>query len=499
MIDRPVALPPDRTHPPSGGDRLAVVVGNATLLGIGYLFLRRWVLAACAVAGTGVAVVGIALTPGEPWWLVVLGLWWVAMVVHAWILADAAAGPPAGPVPWQPVAPAGPVLWQRIAAASVVVILLSTVLVLRADAQGLVRDAGRSHAAGDCTTASATLDRLHPGHTVVAETAVLDGRAALEACGVLLDALGQRDPAAAAERLQVYLDHPAAAWEGAGPERAERLLAAGNLKSGFGQLRTTLSDVPGQSAAVRQVVETFLAELGDRKSPCEALRTDEWVHDRTGDPPELAEPIAADADQVPERVLACAREQAQADRLTEASATYEQFLDRFGDHKMVRTARSEQYDVDTAVQRVDALAALNGNTYCKDPVPYRGAPAYAGSDPHKAWWFGIPEHRTLPSGWEARDIDEAELVVCLHDVGRGRYLETCRYTADDTVLTARFHAWKFRIAAYSLRTGKAVERYTQEIGDPCPMYYFFDAGDNTPTVTSGADDKSFWSMFDRFQ
>lgn len=438
MTDRPETFPPDPMHPPSGGDRLAVVLGNATLLGIGYLFLGRSVLAGCAVVGTCAAFVGLALTPGEPWWIVIiLGLWWVAMVVHAWFLTGA-----------NTVSPAGPVLWQRI---------------------------------------------------VAARTTVLDGRAELEACGVLLDALAQGDPATAAERLQTYLDHPSAAWEGAGPERAERLLAAGNLTDGFGQLRTTLSTAPDQSGAVRKVVETFLADLGDGRSPCEVLKTDEWVRDRKDDPPELAEPIAAVADEVPERVLACAREQAKADQLTEAGATYEEFLDRFGDHKKARTARSEQYDVDTAVQRAEALAALTGNTYCKDPVAYRGAPAYAGSDPHKAWWFGIPECRTLPSRWDARDIDEAELVVCLHDVGRGSYLETCQYTADDTVLTARFHAWKFHIAAYSLRTGKAVERYTTQIGDPCPEFYFFDAGDNTPTVTSGAEDETFWSMFDRFQ
>lgn len=489
MTDRPETFPPDPMHPPSGGDRLAVVLGNATLLGIGYLFLGRSVLAGCAVVGTCAAFVGLALTPGEPWWIVIiLGLWWVAMVVHAWFLTGA-----------NTVSPAGPVLWQRIVAASVVVLLVTTGLVLRTDAQRLVRDAGRSHAAGDCTTASATLYRLHPGHNVAARTTVLDGRAELEACGVLLDALAQGDPATAAERLQTYLDHPSAAWEGAGPERAERLLAAGNLTDGFGQLRTTLSTAPDQSGAVRKVVETFLADLGDGRSPCEVLKTDEWVHDRKDDPPELAEPIAAVADEVPERVLACAREQAKADQLTEAGATYEEFLDRFGDHKKARTARSEQYDVDTAIQRAEALAALTGNTYCKDPVAYRGAPAYAGSDPHKAWWFGIPEYRTLPSRWDARDIDEAELVVCLHDVGRGSYLETCQYTADDTVLTARFHAWKFRIAVYSLRTGRAVERYTTQIGDPCPEFYFFDAGDNTPTVTSGAEDETFWSMFDRFQ
>ena len=487
MTDRPETSPPDPTRPPSGGDRLAVVLGNATLLGIGYLFLGRSVLAACAVVGSCVGVVGLALTPGEPWWLLGLGLWWAAMVVHSWFLTSANTGP------------AAPVLWQRIVAASVVVLLVTTGLVLRADAHRLVDDARRSHAAGDCTTASETLYRLHAGHNVVAGTTVLDGRAELEACGVLLDALAQSEPVTAAERLQAYLDHPSAAWKGAGPERAARLLAAGNLKSGFEQLRTTLSDAPDQSGAVRKVVETYLAGLDDGKSPCEVLKTDEWIHDRTGDPPELAEPIAAVADEVPERVLACAREQAETTRLTEASATYEQFLDRFGDHKKARTARSEQYDVDTAIQRDEALAAFSGNTYCKDPVPYRGAPAYAGSDPHKAWWFGIPESRTLPSGWETLDIDEAELVVCLHDAGRGRYLETCRYTADDAVLTARFHAWKFRITAYSLRTGKAVERYTTEIGDPCPEFYFFDAGDNTPTVTSGADDESFWSMFDRFQ
>lgn len=47
-------VPAEPPRPPAPADPWAVALGNATLLGIGYLLLRRWRLAAIAVLGTAV-------------------------------------------------------------------------------------------------------------------------------------------------------------------------------------------------------------------------------------------------------------------------------------------------------------------------------------------------------------------------------------------------------------------------------------------------------------
>jgi hypothetical protein len=66
-----------------------VALGNASLLGIGYLLLRKWRLTAIAALGTAVLLDLIAST-AETWYEILLLLWWAAGMAHGWFLARAA-------------------------------------------------------------------------------------------------------------------------------------------------------------------------------------------------------------------------------------------------------------------------------------------------------------------------------------------------------------------------------------------------------------------------
>ncbi|MBO0884683.1 MAG: hypothetical protein J2P17_30990, partial [Mycobacterium sp.] len=63
------------------GDPLAIAVGNASLLGLGYWLLRRRLLAIAAVLMTAllIAILGAGLITSTWFELVVVG-WWAALV-----------------------------------------------------------------------------------------------------------------------------------------------------------------------------------------------------------------------------------------------------------------------------------------------------------------------------------------------------------------------------------------------------------------------------------
>jgi hypothetical protein len=75
------APPGDRVHDP-----LAVALGNASLLGVGYLMLERRKLAVAAGAVT-VVLVSALVSVARSWCEVVVLLWWAAVIVHGWFLA----------------------------------------------------------------------------------------------------------------------------------------------------------------------------------------------------------------------------------------------------------------------------------------------------------------------------------------------------------------------------------------------------------------------------
>lgn len=462
-------------------DPLAAVAGNATAFGLGYLLLSRPRLAAIALTGTAFLLYALALDPENLPWRILFGLWWIAMTLHAWHLtrgADAALLDPDEP---------GRVPRVRLLALGAAAIALLMVAGLRLDAWLTVRGAAAAQTEGDCAAAAQTLESLEAAHRIASGAVAADGEEQLEACRILLQALSE-EPQAGANTMIDYMDHPGALWEGAGPERADLLLATARsgesdiesaLEAAFAQLSTTLETTPGQSGRVRDVVEDLFTDLAADRLACKVMQINTWIYAQQWDAPELAEPIAAAAAQVPVRMVDCARLRSEAAELEDARDAYTAFLAAYPDHALAAAATDELYAVETAIEYDNVDGLLSGGEYCDSPAPYRAAPAYEGEGPHAMWTFGLdPAEYGFPGSWQAGSVNETVLVTCVEGPEQGKHLETCTYAWEDPspipYSSVSFHASRFEIKVYELRTGAEVASYTEEIGTPCPneMTYY---------------------------
>ncbi|GAB3448723.1 hypothetical protein GCM10027570_22510 [Streptomonospora sediminis] len=453
-------------------DRISAVLGNATLLGIGYLLLRRPRLAALSLAVSAGLLALAAVYPHLLVWRFLLVVWWAALVLHTWRAVPPAPAPGERPAPrsrWSP-------LWRtRVLLAAC--LLLVAFGWLRFDTWTIVRYAEDAHAAGECDRAVDSLRWVGPTHGAAYGSAAERGEDERKACERLLTALAAEDAETAAEKLGAYLERPGARWDGAGPERAEFLLDVALQNNGaeflgdddpaldatedaFTQLSSTLQDTPGQSGRVRAVAESFLADLSDTP-PCKAKAIDDWLLGQDWKKPELAEPIAPEAERLPGRMFDCAESIGATDP-DEAGAAYQEYLKAYPEHEFAADA---------------AAALLSDEQYCEHPAAYPGAPAYKGDGPHAMQTFGIDAGEYgFPDSWQAGGVGETVLVTCVEGPERGRHQQTCYYDpgASQPLVTHQgnakvdFYASKFSVKAYSLRTGEPVNNYSEEIGDPCP-------------------------------
>ncbi|SDE12526.1 hypothetical protein [Glycomyces harbinensis] len=483
----PAVNPPPRTPTvPRAVDPIAAVAGNATGFGLGYMLLGRWRFAAAALAGTGFLVYAMATDPENPWWRLGFGAWWLAMGLHARHLTRKTE-----PQPLLDFDRPGSPPRERLLAVGGAGLALLLVLGLRADAWLTVLRAEHDHAAGDCGSATDALESFEAAHRAAFGPMVIEGEDQLAACRILNEARAQ-DPATGADTVATYMEHPAALWEGAGPERAGMLFDAAReggdvadlMRLGFGQLIDTLANDPDQSRRVRGTVEALMADLADDTPVCTAATVDTWLNGQTWEAPSLGEPIAAAADQVPARLLACARERADIGDLTGARVAYRQFLADHPDHADAQPAADELYDVEYRIEYDTATTLLGQGAYCDDPSPWRGAPAYEGQGPHAMWTLGLSaEQYDFPGSWIADSVDETVLVTCVDGPSMGEFQESCRYSSpSDEVIWLSFFAARFDITVYELRTGEVVDQYSREIGDPCPDSFYYR---NVNVVQSG--------------
>lgn len=480
---------PARIRP--AADPTAVVAGNATGLGFGYMLLGRWWLAAAALTGTGLLGYFMTADPGNLWWRIGFGAWWFAMGLHGWILTR-------GTEPRRLVdteLPGGRPRERLLALGGSGLVLLA-VLGLRGDAWLMVHGAENDHAAGDCGSAADTLASFDTAHRTAFGAMVVEGEKQLEACRILNEARAQ-DPETGAATITTYMEHPRALWEGAGPERAgmffEAARAGGDvaelMRSGFEQLIDTLANDPDQSWRVRDTVEALMSDLAEDTPVCDAATVDAWLGGQTWEAPSLGEPIAAAADQVPPRLLACARERVDAGDLGGAQAAYLRFLADHPDHADAEAAAEELYDVEYQIEYDDVTDLLNHGAYCSDPSPWRGAPAHEGSGPHTMWTLGLsPEQYDFPGSWVSEGVDDTVLVTCVDGPSMGEFQEACRYsTSGGDVIWLFFYGARFDITVYELRTGEVVDQYSREIGDPCPGSFYYRNVDAVQSEYSNAD------------
>ncbi|MDN3241502.1 hypothetical protein [Glycomyces tritici] len=497
------AAPPPRPAPPRRAtDPVAAVAGNATMLGLGYMLMRRPVLAVLALCGTGFLLWSAAVQTENPLWRLLLPAWGLVMILHAWWLTrrsrpdrlvdltdSAALLGSAKPDPGRR---------SKVFAVTAAALVLLTAVWFRVDAWRIADDAETAHTAGDCEEATAALDRFDAVHRVAFGPAVLRGEEEREACALLLAALesSREAPTEAAATMETYLGHPGALWDGAGPKRAQFMLEAALLDShpnptvleeAFAQLSTTLDEHPGQSAAVASTVEGFMAGLAEAP-PCTGHAVDDWLAAQSWEAEELTAPVAAAVDQVPLRMLDCAKETAEAGG-GDGAVLFREFLTAYPDHERAGEA---------------ADGVLASGTYCADPVAYRGAPDPGGTGPHPMQLAGSwgSEGRGFPDSWLATTAAETALVVCA-DAEAGEFQEACRYRrpSGDTFY-AYFFAHRFTIKAYALQTGELVEEYAREIGDPCPdtldgtyATIFVQISDTSLSMASEYTDEDFRDMF----
>ncbi|MCT9145561.1 hypothetical protein N4G67_41975, partial [Streptomyces violarus] len=129
---RPVAAP---------ADPLAVALGNATLLGLGYLLLRRRRLTGIAVIGT-VGLVDLTAKTADTWYEILLLLWWAAGIAHGWLLARRRP---------ERVVRRG----QRAGTLTLTLAVVLTASLLRIDAYGIENRVTEAREGGDCEAAVA--------------------------------------------------------------------------------------------------------------------------------------------------------------------------------------------------------------------------------------------------------------------------------------------------------------------------------------------------------
>ncbi|MDG9702035.1 tol-pal system YbgF family protein [Streptomyces sp. DH37] len=463
---RPPAEPPEPSGAPVPRDPVAAALGNASLLGIGYLLLGRPRLAALAALGT-VVLLGLTASAAATWCETLLLLWWAAGTAHGWLLARGRA---------EHAVRRG----QRAGALAVTVAVLLTAALLRAGAYGIEDRVDEAREDGDCEEAVAAQGEVWFGHRLAGAPVVGHGDAVVEAC----------------RRLEQAASALADAGRNGDTEELER---------GFGILARVLRE-PGNEETVGTVLDAFLDGLptGD---PCRTADTADWLRHRDPGHPVLDRSADAATRTEPAALVECGDDLMDEDDWRQARARYQRLLDAYPDDPRADEARGGVEKATLAIE-LDTVRRLIGKTfdaksgYCDAPAGYRGAPPYR-KGLNRAVFLGDTEYTgKLPDGWRADDPAEAALVVCAGRAENGAAVETCHYENDRFAHLPHevtFHKVRIPLKVYELRTGKRVDpREVQIGGGSCPRvlrYEYYGAYDYGPgsdrfvsTTTSGVRD-----------
>nr|WP_042185055.1 hypothetical protein [Kibdelosporangium sp. MJ126-NF4]CEL16481.1 hypothetical protein [Kibdelosporangium sp. MJ126-NF4]CTQ90433.1 hypothetical protein [Kibdelosporangium sp. MJ126-NF4] len=415
-------------------DRLAVAIGNASLLGVGYLLLGRRAWAAVTALVT--IALGVLLGTAVPgvWFEVLFLVWWAALITHGWHLA----GKPA-----QPAAVRRP----RAIALLITVPVLVGIGYVRFDAARVENAITEARDSGDCGKAQSAVDKVWFGHYVVDGPMAVRSERTAQACARLRETGTELTNAASARD-------------------------ASGLESSYHELSAVLTDLPGHDRMVGTVLDRFLGSLSGR-TPCDIAELTDWLRQR----PPSNNLLDRSADVVPKvapaALVSCGEERAGSSDWTAAKARYQQLLDQYPGHEL--TAKAQE-GVKQATQALELrnLVAL-GENYCKTPAIYSAAAPYTKGATNRAVIhhpgdIGDEDIARLPAEWRA-DNTQAVLVVCIGQRDSGAPIRTCRYRAEDDgrVRNVTFSKMAYPVKAYELRTGNLVIDTRVEIGGAvCP-------------------------------
>jgi hypothetical protein len=422
---------------PEARDPLAVALGNASLLGTGYLMLGRRGLAVATGLVTVVLVAVHFAAVRSAWSETIVLLWWAALIGHGYLLAG-------GRTRWAVVR------GQRLTALGVTVPVLLAVAFLRFDAATIGRDVADARRSGDCPRATTALDRVWFGHRVADAPLTARDERTGEAC----------------RRLR---------WAG------EKLTAAlqadtGALEDGFDTLTRVLAELPGHQKMVEATLDRFLARLPTENLCATAAITD-WLDRRQASHPALHRSAEVAARTAPAALTGCGDDLAAAEDWPAARARYRQLLDRYPGDAHTAGAQAGVKRATLAIELANVRGLLEGPTgtqpeYCSKPAKYSGAAPYRKGT-NRALFYGNDEYAgKLPAGWRTTDAARAVLVVCADETAYGTAVRTCPYenkTFRQFPTQVTFHKIAISVKAYELRTGRLVAKRKIQIGGKsCP-------------------------------
>lgn len=460
LPEMPEPTPPeDRAHDP-----LAVALGNASLLGVGYLMLRRRRLAAAAAVVTVVLVSRLVSTARPAYEIAVLA-WWVAVVAHGWYLARRGGSGVA-------------LRRQRVVALCITLSVLLAVALLRFDASRIEESVTEARERGDCAGVSSAQDRVWFGHRVADAPLSARGDESVEACDRLRSARTELNTA-----------------------------LTGNtdaLDEGFGTLASVLAE-PGNEKTVETTLTGFLGGL-PAKDPCTTVTVTDWLRDRKRSDDVLDRSADTARRTAPAALVGCGDELMADSSWQDARAHYERLLDRYPGDELADKARKGARKATQSIElaNVRSLLAPGSGTqpeYCSRPAKYSGAKPM-GKGTNRALFYtgntyGDDYTDKLPGSWKAADAADAVLVVCMGEDTFGTSVRTCPYqgrTSGSTTYVT-FHKIAIPVKVYEVRTGKLVaKRKIQINGSSCPsLITYFTAGDSDsgpPTTRYVSESKS---------
>ncbi|MBB4685060.1 tetratricopeptide repeat protein [Amycolatopsis jiangsuensis] len=450
--------PPDTDERPAARprDRVAAAVGNASLLGIGYLLLGRRLLAAVTIVVTVVLVVLLTTVAPFRWFEVLILAWWAFVVAHGWYLARENAAK---------------VGKQRMIALSVTAVVFAAVGLLRFDAvriDGVIADA---RAQGSCATATEALDSRWLGHRVADAPLVTGEEATREAC----------------RRLRAANGKLARALSG----------KPGATAAAFGEFASVRREMPGHEAMAAVVLGGFLRHL-PTPDACTTAKIDDWLSAHASAGPAPAQSAATVARTAPAAYLGCGDRLMTAKDWTTARTWYQRIVDRYPTDPRVAKAKEGITKATQALELAKVRELLDGPTgiepdYCDSPAPYSAAAPY-GAGTNRALFYGNDGYSgRFPAEWRASDAAQAVLVVCLGDDEDGTPVQTCPYEnkmVPEFPIEVTFHKVAVPLKAYELRTGKLVVDTKVEIGGAsCPrkLHYRSYVADLGPPSDTGVE------------
>ena len=429
---------PKPPKPPKPADPLAVAVGNASLLGIGYFLLGAKVLGVVAALVTVVLLFVLVSVSPTLWFEFVIVAWWVTVIAHGWVLARSRPRP-------------NPVRTQRFVALGAAIPVLLAFGLLRFDAAGIEQDTTAARADGDCAAALAATGKLWVGHELANAPLTVRADDTVRACDQLRTA---------GQELDTALDGDTDA-----------------LAAGFDDLQGVLDDLPGHEEMVRSTMDRFLGAL-PVDDPCDTKAVTDWLG-KEKPRGQLADATKIVPRLAPDAIVGCADFFMEKSDWQSARQRYQQLLDQYPDHELAPKAQAGVTKATQAIELNNVRTLLTpaaGSTpaYCDKPAPYSAAKPYVPGRPNRALVFGNDAHTgKIPPGWKATDAADAVVVICAGETEYGAPVQTCPYEGGaDSIfgyVDVTFHKIAIPLRVIEVRTGKVVASFKLEIGGAsCP-------------------------------